>query len=319
MPDDVDREKLERFISHPVDLTDEDLAGLPGVRSLDEIRAALRKEKDPKRQDELLAELFEAMDEYSMDVAEAAWETQDIEAETSSKSLSPRNLPPEDAAAGVRAAEDDLMGRLSNLIDRAMKAMRRRRGVSQQQVGETLADVMTELRAAFLEEGLTAVRGLYQLGRRAERSTGPMSGKDESIVRFLQAHPDELAGQLSRVVADETGILAKVVRESLANGIDTAKAIDKAMLELDEARWKVERVVRTATSSIVNKGRIAQIEMRGPDVLVDLIVSKDERTCPECLEAETHNPWTIPDARARTKGRLTFHLDCRCTWGRHVA
>jgi len=43
------------------------------LRSLDELREALRQERDPERLAELLSELYEAMDEYSMDASEAAW------------------------------------------------------------------------------------------------------------------------------------------------------------------------------------------------------------------------------------------------------
>jgi len=322
----TDEDKIASYLSEQTPLTEEDLAKLNVIRPLDDIRADLAKEKDPKRQAELLAELYEAMDEYSMDVAEQAWSNgagtvrtpSDMEAKTKAR-LSPRNLPVEEAPEGIRDAEDALMSRLSRLIDRAIAAMKRRRGASIEQVGPSLADIMRELRSEYLREGMAAVRDIYRIGQRAERPIGPFTGRDESVVRFLQEHPDELAGQLSKVVADETGILAQVVRESIAKGIDTTGAIDKATQELDETRWKVERVVRSATSSIVNKARITQIEAKGPGELVDVIISRDERTCPECIEAETHNPWAVPALRARTKGRMTFHASCRCTVARHIA
>jgi len=43
------------------------------VRSLDELRKLLRENEDPGRQADLISELYEALDEYSMDVSEAAW------------------------------------------------------------------------------------------------------------------------------------------------------------------------------------------------------------------------------------------------------
>ena len=43
------------------------------LRSLDELREALRKERDPEGLAELVSELYEALDEYSMDVALRSW------------------------------------------------------------------------------------------------------------------------------------------------------------------------------------------------------------------------------------------------------
>jgi len=43
------------------------------LRTLDELRRTLREERDPERQADLLSELYEALDEYSMDVALRSW------------------------------------------------------------------------------------------------------------------------------------------------------------------------------------------------------------------------------------------------------
>lgn len=240
------------------------------------------------------------------------------------KALTPRSLPPAEAPPGIREFEDRLAERLGRLYDKAVRDLERRSGrpATRSELEAALTALMLRLRDSIAREGARAALDAYVLGMDAQRDEFPLlafGGRDEAVLNFLEAHPEALAGALSKVIEDAHGIIAAELRRSFQAGVDTGSAIRAAAETLREQKWRVERVVRTETTRVVNTARATQYEKYAPpDSTFDWIPSTDRRLCERCAAIAARNPWPTLDELKAATGGFAVHPNCRCTMVRHV-
>lgn len=246
--------------------------------------------------------------------------------------LPPRNAPPEDAAPGLRKAEEELLVELSTRFDKAVRDLRAASGRTpdEREMRQALGRVMGGLRNEFEKVGSEAILSIYGLGVEAAESKDELpaafTGRDDAIVGFLRRNPNALAGSLSKVVDDFEGVMGESIRDSLDRGVDTGTAIREATEALGEKTYLVERVIRDQTTSIVNQARLQQFEKYGrPEDRYALITAGDRRVDRECLEIAFEDPDTRKKLKTYTLSELKgvlidgrVHIGCRCTVRRDV-
>jgi hypothetical protein len=242
------------------------------------------------------------------------------------KALRGRNLPRSEAPPGILAFENDMVRRLGLAFDKAVRDVKRQKGrdLGEAEIRVIMADVLASLKDYIARRGAMALKDAYAIGIAAGGLDFPMASfdaYDQTVLDFLETHPDMLAGSLSKVIDDAKGILNTAIRDSFARGLDSSRAIESAAKELDASKWRVERVVRSKTTQIVNLSRAAQFEKYGDSTdRYDWIVSMrhgtaDERVEAKCLTIAAQNPWRLEDLRRATENFLP-HPNCRCTVGR---
>ncbi|MEE9198155.1 MAG: hypothetical protein V3U45_08410 [bacterium] len=276
-------------------------------------------------------------------------ESEETKAFLREKSLTTRGIPPEEAIAGIRKAEDELAGKLKRRLSKAARDFRRMAGrqPSQSELRRLTADIAHGLQEEFGRLGAEYVGKAYRLGLEEEKAVTPeaaIEARDRSEIRRLEDDPDFLKGRLSKVVADATGTIADEIRAALAAGESTGAAAARAADMLGEELWKVERIVRSETTNAANVGRIVQFEKHGrPEDEYGIVSAKDRRRCPICkaaddgidtLTAEERaefdrsdydpslfhgNPYTLTEIKSLWRAYKSFHGNCRCTIRRHVA
>ena len=262
------------------------------------------------------------------------------------KALTTRNLPPAEALTGIRRLEDELVVLLRKRWDKARFDFRRMGGrrPNQTELQRLMADVALGLQGEFGRLGKEYVGKAYRLGLEEEAVLGAQfTAADQPVLEALLADPDRLLGRLSKVVDDATGVLQEEIRKSLEAGLDTGAAARRAADRLGEELWKVERIVRSATTDIANSGRITQFEKLTPRDDYGFVSARDRRRCPICkaaddgidtLTAEERaefdrseydpallhgNPYTLAEVKALWQVHRSFHGNCRCTVRRLVA
>ena len=231
------------------------------------------------------------------------------------KSLTTRNIPPEEAIAGIRKAEDALASKLKKRLDKAARDFRRMAGrrPSATELRRLTADVAHGLQEEFGRLGEEYVGRAYRLGLEEERAVTPeaaFEARDRSVVRQLQDDPDFLKGRLGKVVSDATGTIADEIRTALQEGENTGAAARRAADMLGEAAWKVERIVRSETTRVANRARFEQFKKHGrSEDTYSWITARDARVDAHCRDLESASPWGLQELVTASNDGLP-HPNC---------
>ena len=240
------------------------------------------------------------------------------------KSLTTRDIPPKEAVAGIRKAEDELAAKLKKRLDKAARDFKRMAGrkPAEVELRRLTADIAAGLQEEFGRLGEQYVGRAYRLGLEEEKATTPgasFEARDRTAIRELVDNPAFLKGRLSKVVEDATGTIGDEIRTALQEGENTGAAARRAADMLGEEVWKVERIVRSETTRVANRGRFEQFKKHGrPKDTYSWITARDARVDADCRDLEAASPWKLQELIDSSNDGLP-HPNCRCTVRRHVA
>lgn len=251
--------------------------------------------------------------------------------------LPARMTPPRDAVKGVSSLEEELLGTLERDWDKAIRDFQKvaKRQPNEYETRRLLSQVVKGLGDAFARLGQEYIGKAYHLGMRADFTEAAFDHRDEVVIKFLESQPQLLSGALSTVIRDGEGVMARELRRSLEEGLNSGAAIRRSATALGEEYHKVENVVRSETTRIVNQARAEQFIKYGQDddryrwITAMRGGKPDDRVENICLAIAYEDPatmnrpklWKLADLRRATNlgfGDFLPHPRCRCTLRRHI-
>ena len=254
------------------------------------------------------------------------------------KSLTPRNIDPDVAIDDLRMIEDDFVKSLIEDYDEAVKGISASGLSKSQRISQiemlqatTIPKLMKAAESHYL---ITYMAGLSEeIGMFGEDRKVRFLQQDKNAIEFMKENPKGMFNAITTFGDKDVAKLKEIVEN--AYKVEGEFDLNKMVKAMDEAtggsRSSLERIARSETTRISNKGRATQWEKYAdPDEKEYMWNVGGKGTCPICLAianggtatvgkktygAYSGNPYTLKELETVTNDFLT-HPNCRCTVSR---
>jgi SPP1 gp7 family putative phage head morphogenesis protein len=235
--------------------------------------------------------------------------------EKGAKTLTPRNIPSEDAIPKARTIENAYADRMARAHEKLSSGL-----IKSVDLGSGAEAARNEAYREFTEEAVKAARESASSAylTALEDIGGNFNQQDMGAIEFLLTEYNGVIPALSSFTEENRKAFEKILRDGFMEGLDQRAMVKKMQALVPDERYKLDRIARTEITRVANTGRANGYKRAGVAEKREFhwITAYDDRVDELCLEKAKGGPYTLAEIEAFTQGTFLLHPGDRCVIAR---